>query len=214
MDEARSHMKSRYNMVYEIDGCQVWSMNHEREAWIGQPRCLNQLWSMCMDHGNYVKHEMSYEIWILGVMIYYICLCIYMGVGSIDCKTEDLTMTTNSTDITHPIPSIHPCHSIPSHPSLLHSAGQEILYISSFASHCTNRLFISTAVLFHQQDTTHHIHLAFHYMLWHKQIPTSLKTTIHSICIATNRYQHHYTALNMPDINIQASIIIITTNRY
>lgn len=171
-------------------------------------RCLNQLWSMCMDHGNYVKHEMSYEIWILGVMIYYICLCIYMGVGWIDCKSEDLTMTS-------PIPSHPSIHVIPFH--LIHHCyiprGQEILYISSFASHCTNRLFISTALLFHQQDTTH-IHLAFHYMLWHKQIPTSLKTTIHSICIATNRYQHHYTALNMPDINIQASIIIITTNRY
>jgi hypothetical protein len=193
MDEARSHMKSRYNMVDEIDGCQVWSMNHEREAWIGQQdvwiNCEACVWIMGIMLS--MKCHMKYGFWELWYIIF---VYVYMGVGSIDCKTEDLTMTS-------PIPSHPSIHVIPFH--LIHhcyiprpgsrdtihfifriTLHEQIIHLNSSAISPTRYYtsYPSSIPLYVMTQTDTNIiknNNPFH-MYCHEQIPTSLYSIKHA----------------------------------
>lgn len=78
-----------------------WMSSVKHEAWkrrMNWTRCVNNKACMdqCMGSSNYVKHEMSYEIWDFGDMILlYLYLYLYLyGVVSIERENMTTAMTT------------------------------------------------------------------------------------------------------------------------
>lgn len=71
--------------------CEALSMKEKHG--LDKKRCMDHGKHQCMGHGkhqygswNYVKHEMSYEIWILVIydMELYLHMYLYMDIVSID----------------------------------------------------------------------------------------------------------------------------------
>lgn len=196
---------------------------------------MKHVWINVYGSWNYVKHEMSYEIWILE--IWYYCICIYICICMALYQLKERTWQ-HHIDIT--------THSHPSH--ITRATSNKILYIPSIPSipswswHCKKQispLLSQQHLLFHHRYSTA-FHLAFHYvstrtditiitlhyaakhLLQHIThiITSAAATTDRSIdthdiyhhlsiipyVLQWNTYQHHYTAFDMTDTNIQASI--------